>query len=97
VEATTLSVLAEATKTLGYAGFELGLVNANGTDLESNAVSGMFCLTQDQLAPSEVGPDETFTGWDVVDAPSEATMVNWEPFLDFSGQQPTYGWNLADF
>src|SRR5690625_3126415 len=96
-EFTTLSALAEGSETFGFLVFELGLVNANGTALEAIAVSGMFCLTQDQLAPSEVGPDETFTGWAVIDAPSEATMVTWEPFLDFSGQQPTYGWNLADF
>ena len=96
-EFTTLPALADGSETFSFVGFELGMVNANGTALEANAVSGMFCLSQDQMAPSDVGPDETFTGWAVMDAPSEATMVTWEPFLDFTGQQPTFGWNLADF
>ncbi len=96
-EFTTLPALADGTGSYSFAGFEVGLANDNGTALDTNGVSGLFCLNADQRAPSEVGPGESFTGWAVVDAPAEASQVLWEPFLDFTGTQATYAWSIADF
>ena len=96
-EFTTLPALADGTGSYSFAGFEVGLANDDGTALDASGVSGLFCLSSDQRAPSEVGPGETFTGWAVVDAPAEASQVLWEPWLDFTGAQPTYAWSIADF
>ena len=96
-EFTTLPALADGTGSYSFAGFEVGLANDNGTTLDASGVSGLFCLGSDQRAPSEVGPGETFTGWAVVDAPAEASQVLWEPWLDFTGAQPTYAWTITDF
>ena len=95
-EFTTLPALADGAGSYSFAGFEVGLANDRGTALDASGVAGLFCLSTDQRAPSEVAPGETFTGWAVVDAPAEASHVLWEPFLSFS-EQPTYAWSLADF
>lgn len=96
-EFTTLPALADGTGTYSFTGFEVGLANQNGTVLDASGVSGLFCLGGDQRAPTDVGPGETFTGWAVVDAPAEASQVLWEPWLDFTGAEPTYSWSIADF
>lgn len=96
-EFTTLPALADGSGTYSFAGFEIGLANDNGTALEASGVSGLFCLGSDRQAPVDMGPGETFTGWAVVDAPAEGSQVLWEPWLDFTGEQPTYAWSIADF
>lgn len=96
-EFTTLPALAEGSGTYSFAGFEIGLANDNGTALEASGVSGLFCLGSDRQAPVDMGPGETFTGWAVVDAPAEGSQVLWESWLDFTGEQPTYAWSIADF
>src|SRR5699024_3083938 len=96
-EFTTLPALADGSETYNFVGFEVGLANDNGTALEANGAAGLFCLGTDQHTPPDMGPGETHTGWAVSDAPAEATHVLWQPFLDFTGAQPTYAWSLSDF
>ncbi len=97
LEFTTLPSLADGSGTYTFAGFELGLATEQGTPLDASGIDGLFCLSQDQQAPSDMAPDQTYTGWAVIDASPEAASITWNPFLDVTSQQPVYVWNLADF
>ncbi|QOR69213.1 hypothetical protein IM660_10815 [Ruania alkalisoli] len=98
-EFTTLPELADYSEgTWSFSTFELGLLDTGGNKMaDISAFAGLFCLDESQQAPSDMSPGETYTGWALMDAPREPGGILWEPWLDFTGEVPTYAWDLADF
>ncbi|SED99969.1 hypothetical protein SAMN04488554_1271 [Ruania alba] len=98
-EFTTLPALADYSEgTYSFAGFELGMMDTDGNKIaDVSGIAGILCLDSDERTPTEMVPGEVYTGWALVDVPREPGGVLWEPWLDFSGTQPTYAWDLADY
>lgn len=96
-EITTLPALAdEETPTYTFIGWEVG-AEVDGVRIDANGFSGsLMCLSSEQQAPSEMQPNETYTGWIVLDVPDSVTAVVFDDLFDFSGEYPTYRWLLAD-
>lgn len=94
---TTLPALAnEDPPTYTFIGWEIG-AEMDGAALDVNGFgSGLFCLDSSEQAPSEMQPDQSYSGWVLLDVPANVTAVTYENFLDFTGAGNSYRWVLAD-
>lgn len=96
LEFTTLPALAEQDPpTYSFIGLEMGAL-AGDTVIETSAVIGLFCLDTAEQPPSEMEPEQTYTGTVLLDVPEDVTAVTFTNLFDFTGDNGPYRWVLAD-
>lgn len=95
---TTLPALAdEEPPTYNFLGWEIG-AEIDGATLEdaNGFATGLFCLEEDERAPVDMEPEQSYSGWVLLDVPTSVTAVTFNNIFDFTGESDSYRWVLAD-